>query len=227
MSTDLRGRRLLADLTPLRASVPYRRMWIGTSLSGIGAQLTTVAVGLQVYDITRSTFSVGVVGLVALVPLIVMGLYGGTLIDAYDRRTVIITSSGGLLLVAALFSVQAWTHLDDVWLLYALVAVQQGCFAVNSPARTAIVPRLLPIDLLPAANALSNLSMSLGLTVGPLLAGVLVGWFGFGGAYSAEAGLLVIALATLVALPPLPPEVVGRTLSRYVEAYELLTGQTL
>ena len=108
--------RLLADLTPLRVSAPYRRMWLGTSLSGVGAQLTTVAVGLQVYDITGSTFSVCVVGLVALVPLVVMGLYGGSIIDAYDRRTVIISSAGGLLAVAALFSL----HWSWRWLLLLL-----------------------------------------------------------------------------------------------------------
>lgn len=198
--------RLLADLTPLRVSVPFRRMWIGSSLSGIGAQVTTIAVGLQVYDITRSTFSVGVVGLVALVPLVVMGLYGGSIVDAYDRRTVIIVSSAGLLLVAAALSLQAWLALENVWLLYALVAVQQGCFAVNSPARSTIYPRLVPRELLPAVNALGTLSMSVGLTVGPLLAGFLVGWWGFGGTYLVETSMLVIALATLIALPAMRPE---------------------
>ncbi len=180
-------------------------MWFGTTLSGVGSQLTTVAVGLQVYDLTRSTFNVGLVGLFALVPLVVLGLYGGSIIDAYDRRRVIITSSSGLFVLALAFTVQAVLHVENVWLLYALVAVQSGLFAVNSPARTAITPRLLPPDLLPAANALGSLSMSLGLTVGPLLAGVLVSWWGFGGAYSIEAILLVVALTTLVALPPLPP----------------------
>ena len=82
-------RRLLADLTPLRVNPAYRRMWFGLSLSGIGAQLTTVAVGLQVYALTHSTFKVGLVGLFALVPLIVSGLYGGSVIDALDRRKVI------------------------------------------------------------------------------------------------------------------------------------------
>jgi MFS family permease len=181
-------------------------MWVGASLSGIGAQLTTVAVGLQVYALTRSTFNVGLVGLFALVPLIALGLYGGSIIDAYDRRRVIITSSGGLLLVAVTFTVQAFLHVNNVWLLYGLVAVQSGFFAVNSPARTAIIPRLLPGELLPAANALNGLSMSLGLTVGPLLAGLLVSSSGFGGAYIVEAILLVVALTTLIALPPLPPE---------------------
>ncbi|MEJ7705840.1 MAG: hypothetical protein WKF82_00375 [Nocardioidaceae bacterium] len=75
-------RSLFLDLTPLKASVPYRRMWLGMSLSAIGTQLTAVAVGLQVYDPTKSTFSVGLVGLFAVVPLIVLGLYGGSIIDA-------------------------------------------------------------------------------------------------------------------------------------------------
>jgi ENTS family enterobactin (siderophore) exporter len=197
---------LLADLTPLRVSVPYRRMWLGASLSSVGAQLTTVAVGLQVYDLTRSTFSVGLVGLFALVPLVVMGLYGGSVIDAYDRRTVIIVSSAGLFAMAAAFVVQAALNADDVGLLYGLVAVQSACYAVNSPARTAIIPRLLSRDLLPSANALSGLSMSVGMTIGPALGGVLVASSGFVAAYSVEAVFLVVALASLVALPRLPPE---------------------
>jgi ENTS family enterobactin (siderophore) exporter len=181
-------------------------MWFGGSLSAIGSQLTTVAVGLQVYDLTRSTFDVGLVGLFAVIPLVALGLYGGSIIDAHDRRTVIICTSSGLLLVAAGFAIQAWLGVGNIWLLYALVAVQNGFYAVNSPARSAIMPRLLPAELLPAANALGSLSMSLGLTVGPLLAGLLVAWWGFGGAYSVEAVLLICSLTTLVALPSLPPQ---------------------
>ena len=87
---------LLLDLTPLRVSPSYRRLWSGFTLSGVGAQLATVAIGLQVYDITRSTFAVGIVGLCALVPLVVMGLYGGAIVDHYDRRKVALAA--GLLL---------------------------------------------------------------------------------------------------------------------------------
>ncbi|PZF79139.1 MFS transporter [Jiangella anatolica] len=198
-------RRLLLDLTPLKVSVPYRRLWIGISLSGVGTHLTTVAVGLQVYDLTGSTFQVGLVGLFALAPLVALGLYGGAIVDAYDRRRVVILSSTGLLLVAAGFAVQAWLELGQVGLLYALVAGQNGFFAINAPARTAIIPRLLPGELLPAANALGSLSMSLGLTVGPLLAGVLIDTVGYGWTYSIEVVLLAVALTTLTALPPMPP----------------------
>ena len=198
--------RLLIDLTPLRASRAYRRMWLGTSLSGIGASLTTVAVGLQVYDLTGSTFRVGLVGLFTVVPLVVLGLYGGSVVDAHDRRRVIVAISTGLLLVAAALTAQAWWQVGNVWLLYALVAVQSGLFAVNSPARSSIVPRLLPGHLLPAANALSTLSNSTSLTVGPLLAGLLVGSLGYPIAYGIEVVLLLTAVTTLLALPALPPQ---------------------
>lgn len=199
-------RRLFVDLTPVRTSRPYRWLWAGASLSGIGTQLTTVAVGLQVYDLTGSTFRVGLVGLFAVVPLVSLGLYGGSIVDAHDRRKVVLVTSTGLLAVAIGFATQAWLEVGSVWLLYGLVAVQNGFFAVNGPGRTAIIPRLLPPNLLPAANALSGLSSGTAVTVGPLLAGPLISQAGFGAAYSVQVLLLAAAMVTLLALPALPPE---------------------
>ncbi len=189
--------RLLADLTPLRVSVPYRRLWAGMWLSSIGTHLTTTAVGLQVYDITGSTFSVGLVGLFALVPLVVLGLYGGSIVDAHDRRRVVITTTSGIFAVALLLAGQAWAGLENVWVMYVLVAVQNGLFGVNQPARSAILPRLLRRELMPAANALGSLTMGIGVMVGPLLAALFISWWGYTGAYTAEAVLL---LGTLTAL---------------------------
>lgn len=197
--------RLLMDLTPLRVSVPYRRMWLGTSAAGVGGALTAVVVGLQVYDLTGSTANVGLVGLAALGPLVLMGLYGGALVDAHDRRRVILLTALGQLACAVGLSLQAFARLDDVRVLYVLVAVQSGLMGVNSPARMAIVPHLVGTRLLPAANALSSLSMGIASTAGPLLAGVLVAGPGYGATYAVEAALLLGALAGLASLPPMPP----------------------
>lgn len=196
--------RLLMDLTPLRVSVPYRRMWLGTSASGVGSALTAVVVGLQVYDLTGSTASVGLVGLAALGPLVVMGLYGGALVDAHDRRRVILLTALGQLACALGLAGQAFAGNDDVRVLYALVAVQSGLMGVNSPARSAIVPHLVGTRLLPAANALTSLSMGIASTAGPLLAGFLVDGPGYGATYAVEAVLLLLALAGLASLPPMP-----------------------
>lgn len=194
------------DLTPLRVSLPYRRMWLGTSASGIGSALTAVAVGLQVYELTGSSAKVGLVGLAALGPLVLMGLYGGALVDAHDRRRVILLSALGQLGCAVGLSAQAFARLDDVRVLYALVAVQSGLLGINSPARTAVIPHLVGVRLLPAANALSSLSMGIASTAGPLLAGVLVAGPGYGVAYAVEAVLLGAALVGLASLPSMPPQ---------------------
>ncbi|MFC7406160.1 MFS transporter [Georgenia alba] len=198
---------LLIDLTPLRVDPHYRRLWTGFTLSGIGTQLATTAIGLQVYELTGSSFSVGLVGIFALVPLVLLGLYGGALVDAHDRRTVALL--GGLLLWAAAIlntAQAAWGNTNE-WVLYGLVALSNAGFAVVSPARSAIYPRLLPARLLPAANALSVVAMNAALTVGPLLAGFLVDLYGYTVTYGLDAVLFVAALWGILSLPPIPPEV--------------------
>jgi MFS family permease len=199
-------RRLLVDITPLRSSRPYRFLWMGGSLASIGSNLISVAVALQVYDLTESTLSVGFVGLFALIPLLAFGLYGGSIVDAYDRRKVIVVSQAGLTVVGATLAVLSSTGNITVGLLYGLVAVQSAFFAVHNPARRAVIPRMLPDSLLPAANALSSLAMGVSLAIGPVIAGVVVDLAGYGWAYSVETVLMVGAMALLITLPPLPPE---------------------
>lgn len=202
---DVAVRRLLLDLAPLRESVPFRRMWLGTSLSGVGTQLTGFAVLLQVYEVGGSTGDAALVGVFAVVPLVVFGLYGGAIVDAFDRRTVVVTTQVGIAAVAAVLTAASWAGVVELWLLYALVAAQNALFAVNAPARSAIVPRLVGPRLLPAANALGSLSFGVALVLGPLAAGALVGTVGYTWAYGIELVLLLGAIASLVALPAMPP----------------------
>ncbi|PRY59356.1 putative MFS family arabinose efflux permease [Knoellia remsis] len=203
---------LLLDLEPLRSNPDYRRLYAGFTLSNIGSQLAVVAIGLQVYDLTRSTASVGIVGLCALVPLVVMGLYGGTLVDHFDRRVVGLVAQAVAFAVSVLCALQAWLGNTEVWVLYALVAAWNAAFAVSSPARTSIYPRILRREQLPAANALSVFAMNASMTVGPLLAGLLVDWGGFKTAYTVDAVITTAALWGLARLPSLPTEPVDGAL---------------
>jgi len=197
---------LLLDLAPLRASPAYRRLYTGFTLAGVGSQLTVVAIGLQVYELTGSSFSVGMVGLFALVPIIIMGLYGGALIDAHDRRIVALVASGVMWASGILTMMQAWLGNTNPLVLYLLVAVNSAGFAVVSPARSAIYPRLLARHLLPAANALTVFAFNVALTVGPLLAGFLVAWRGYTLAYGVDVVLFTAAMWGLFRLPPIPPQ---------------------
>ncbi|HSZ47890.1 MAG TPA: MFS transporter, partial [Streptosporangiaceae bacterium] len=102
-----RARRLLADLSPLRESPAFRRLWVGTTLSSVGGALTNFAVPLQVYDMTRSPFAVGAIGVAELVPILVIALPGGSLADSVDRRRLVLFCSFGATAVSAGLAAQA------------------------------------------------------------------------------------------------------------------------
>ncbi|WP_332760875.1 MFS transporter [Pseudarthrobacter sp.] len=197
--------KLLADITPLRESPAFRRLWLGSAVSAVGSQLTLVAVSLEVYRLTQDSFYVGLLGVFALVPLVFGGLLGGSIADSHNRRTVALLATSVLWLTTGLIALQSWLQLGNVWVLYLLVALQSGAQAINQPARSAIIPTLIRKELLPAANALSMMSFGLALTVGPLLAGVLVAWVGFGWTYTIDFISFAFVLWAVFRLPSMPP----------------------
>nr|WP_210727218.1 MFS transporter [Sanguibacter hominis] len=196
---------MLIDTTPLQDSPDFRRLWAGLGLSSLGTQLTLVAVGLEVYALTGSSFAVGGIGIAALVPLVITGLYGGAVLDVHDRRKVALSSAVVLWLVTALLALQAWLDVDQLWVLYALVAVQHGAYGINSPARTAIIPMLVPPRSLPAANALQTLVFNTTLMVGPVVGAMLVARWDYEIAYTIDAVMFLAALWAMLRLPALPP----------------------
>lgn len=197
-------RGLLADVTPLR-NPDYRRLWTSGIVTVIGGQLTVVAVPLQIFAITQNSAYVGLAGLFGLVPLVVFGLWGGALADVMDRRKLIIITTLGLIGTSLLLWLQAAANVNNVWLLLCLFSLQQVFFAVNSPTRSAIIPRLLPLKDLPAANSLNMTVMQFGAIAGPLLAGVLIPVAGLSIVYFLDSIALLATLWAVIRLPALPP----------------------
>jgi MFS family permease len=198
-------RSFLADTRPLR-NRHFRRLWSANIVTVVGAQLTVVAVPAQIYALTGSSAYVGLTGVFGLVPLVVFGLWGGALADVIDRRTLLICTTLGLITTSALFWLQAWSGAGNVWLLLGLFSVQQAFFAVNQPTRSAVLPRLLPLNLLPAANSLNMTVMQAGAIGGPLIAGALIPVFGYPWLYLIDTLTLVPTLGAVMFLPPLPIE---------------------
>ncbi|MCU1594114.1 MAG: transporter [Frankiales bacterium] len=203
-------RRVTLDLAPMRSSRQFRNLLIGDAVSVIGTQVTAVAIPLQVYAQTRSAAAVGLVGLAGLVPLIVFGLYGGAVADAVDRRRLVLVTTSAQAVLSAVLLAQALAGLHWTWLLYLVVAIQAGLFALDSPARQAFVPRLVAKQMLPSANALRQVEFNVGMTGGPLLAGVIVAAFGFGAAYGLDAVSFAASLWAVASLPAMAPEGGGR-----------------
>jgi MFS family permease len=198
-------RRLLSDVTPLQDSRAFRWLFVGSTVSTVGTQVTQVAVPLQVYALTRSSFLVGLVGFAGLIPLVVLGLYGGAIADAVNRRTLLLLSSVGSAIVSGILVTQAVLGFRLLWLLFVCVAAQAAFFAVSSPTRRAILPQILPAPQIAAANTLQMGVFNLGLVLGPLVAGLLVAQLGYASAYAFDVVSFIVGIVAVIrGLPSLP-----------------------
>lgn len=194
------------DLSPLKESPAFARMWIGSALSGLGGQLTIVTVMLHVFALTQSTFAVSMIAVAGLVPMILAGLYGGMLADAFDRRVVALIAATVAFASTALLAALTWTQNETIWWLYALSMIVAAANSVGMATRTAIVPRLIPREKLAAASALNGIAFGLTVMAGPALAGLLVALTGYGWTYTIDVVLMLAMFLGLWTLPSLIPE---------------------
>ena len=200
-------RRLLLDISPLRSSPAYRRLWIGSLLSAIGSALTTFALPLQIWYLTHSSFQVGLLSAVQLVPAVTIGLLGGAWADARDRRRLMLGATLALVATSAALALTAGSGSGLLWLIYLIAAVRSGLAGITGPARRTFIPALLPTDKLAAGLALDRLSFQLMLIAGPALAGVIVAVpaLGLRGCYLIDAATFGGSLYGLGHLPMAPP----------------------
>ena len=195
----------LVDLTPLRTSPAYRRLFLGTAGMRFSGQITALAVLYQVFELTGSPLWTGAVGLATALPLIVLGIVGGTLADLFDRRRVVLVTTVGSALTVAGLAVQAVAGIDSPLLVLGLVVVQTSFAGLGVAARRAFVPRLLPLPLVPAGVALDHLTFQAAMLGGPAVAGVLLGAGGLGWAYAVDVVMTLGSLYGVARLPSMPP----------------------
>ena len=207
MSTTPEKRRShFVDLTPFRESPAFFRLWLGSNLAGVGSQMTIVAVGLHIYDITQSTAAVALVGVVSLVPMIIAGIYGGLLVDTFDRRTIAIIAESVAWVSVVSLALLAWFQVDTLWPYYVATTLNAVAVTIVGAARSAIIPRLIPTRLLPAAGGLNGIGFGFQVIAGPAIAGVLVATVGIQWTYTVDAILFVAAFTGILTLPPIKPE---------------------
>lgn len=202
------ARGALADTRPLRTPA-YRRLWTAGIVTVVGSQLSVVAVPTQIFALTGSSAYVGLTGLFGLVPLVVFGLWGGAIADAVDRRVLLLVTGAGIAASSLLLWVIAASGVGNVWLILVLFALQSALLAVNQPARSAVIPRLVAAPLLPAANTLNFTVTTFGAVIGPLLAGVLIPVVGLPTLYLLDALALLATLWATWRLPPMPAPTTG------------------
>ncbi|AWW39873.1 MFS transporter [Streptomyces cadmiisoli] len=197
-------RALLPDLSPWRASRDFRRLWMSGLVTNFGSFLTFVAVPVQMKELTGSAAAVGAIGAVELVPLVVFGLYGGALADAWDKRRLIVWTELGMGLLSAALLVNALLPDPAVWPLYVIAALSSALVSVQRPALDSLLPRIVAHEHLPAAASLNALRWQVGGIAGPALAGVVVAYAGLGWAYAVDLATFAVSLALVVGLASSP-----------------------
>lgn len=188
----------------------FSLFWGGLVVSALGSQFTTVAMAWQIYELTNSAFQIGLLGLARAVPQIVLALLGGLLADAVERRHLMMVTQIAQMAVSV--GLASLTLLDMV--SPASLYIASGLLAVagtlESPARQALVPNLVPPSDLTSAIALNSSQRSIGEIIGPSLAGVVLAVAGPGWCYTINAFSWIAMLAALLFIRAKPQDTEGR-----------------
>jgi len=182
----------------------FRNLWLGQIVSAAGSQMQFWALNWQIYEITRSPYALGLIGLVRVGPILLFSLLGGMMADARDRRRVLLVTQSALALVALVLAGLSGAFHDHppAW---ALTALGAAAISFDNPARQALIPSLVPQGELPNALALNSTGFQVATIAGPMLAGLVIGRFGPAWAYALNAvsfGAVIVALLFLRYRPP-------------------------
>jgi MFS family permease len=192
---------MLIDIGPLRHNTGFRRLFASQFISGLGTMVSYVAVPWQIYELTRSNASVGLLGLVQLVPVIVCGLIGGAVADRVDRRRLLMGSEALMALCVAGLLANALSATPGTVAIYALVAVLQAASGFHRPALEALTQKLARPEEFAAVAALSSVRGTVGMVAGPAIAGLLLAQWGAVGAYLFDFASFMAALFFLARIP--------------------------
>ena len=167
-------------------------------------QMLSVAVGWQIYALTRNPLDLGYLGLVQFLPFVLLVLPGGYVADHSDRRLVLITAYAGAALCAGVLAWFSLTGLQSAWPIFAVMTVFGAGRAFWMPAGQSMTPNLVPVEAFPSAVALNSMLFEVGVIAGPALGGVLY-LVGPPVVYCSVAALLVVSVGLIASIKPVRP----------------------
>jgi MFS family permease len=186
----------------------YRRFFVGHSVSVVGTWMQRVAQDWLVLTLTGSGVALGISTALQFGPMLVLGLWGGAVVDRVDRRRLIIVTQAISAVLAATLAVLALTGVVELWMVYALAFTLGLVTVLDSPARQAFVSEMVDSDDYVNAQALNSTIHNAGRLVGPAIAGLLIATSGVGLAFVVNA---LSFLAVLVGLLRMDSSALRRT----------------
>lgn len=182
----------------------FRRFAASLLLTALGAQLLQIAILWQVYELTGSALLLGLTGLARAVPHIVLSLVGGVVADRVDRARLIQAGQLGNAVLVLALAATTLTATEATWHLYAITVLNSAITAVTQPARTALIPRLVPYSRLANAIALNASIQQVSQIIGPALAGIAIAVVDLGPTYLLTAVVYFLAMAAIIGIRAAP-----------------------
>jgi len=183
--------------------------WASLLFSAIGTQISAVAIGWQVYEITNSPFQLGLTGLFRALPVMILSIPGGVVADRVDRRRLLIVTQALAMLLSLLLWFLTSTHRIAIWHIYAITFLAGAVGIFDTPARTALIPLLVKPEQLASAYALNISWRQIATLAGPFIGGLCISAFGLSPAYFIDAAsflAVIVCLAFMRARPGPAPE---------------------
>jgi len=175
----------------------YRLFYIALLVAGIGGQIQTFANVLQIYHLTGSALSLGLTGLARAIPIIAFSLMGGIIADRVDRVRFSMVAQGLGGSFSVILAFLTWTEMIDVWHIYLFTFLVSSVQALNTPARSAIIPNLVPRHHLLNAIALNSTVWQTSNIMGPTIAGFAIAAIGFVPTYFIDGVAQIVSISTL------------------------------
>jgi DHA3 family tetracycline resistance protein-like MFS transporter len=184
-------------LEPLRHR-DFRLLWSGQTLTLLGSFVSQVAYPFQILQLGGSAIELGALASVYTLSNLVFLLLGGAIADRMPRRTLIIITELASGLIAGAVSLLGFAGALEIWQLYVAVALFGAATSFSAPALGALIPELVPEDILVPGNAIRGLSRQASRTGGPIIGGILVATAGPPAAFAFDAlTFIVSALAVM------------------------------
>lgn len=176
------------------------RFAVGRSIGVIGRQMLSVAIGYELYERTGSKLTLGLVGLVQVIPVFALFVPGGILADKFDRRFLSAISSFGAGVACLLLAAGSWAQVP-LWVIYALLLLLGSTTSLQSPASSALLPMLVAKRQLQRANAIRTTAFEAASVAGPAIAGLALALVQPFAVYAVSGVLLMVSAGAYATLP--------------------------
>lgn len=196
---------VIVDVGRLRQHREFRLLTIGSLVGGLGRQITIIALPYQLYVLTHSPLAIGALAIVQLVPLLTFSMIGGAIADSVERRRLLLVTQASLLACSGALALIATLADPPVILIYGVAFFAGAISAVDQPARSSAMFRVVPRDELPWAISISQITWNISSVLGPAIGGALIALVGLPAAYGADALTFAVSIAALLAIAPMPP----------------------